>query len=99
VNQLKVGVVGCGYWGPNLIRNFYENERVELRYICDLIPEKLTRMARRYVTTRTTVNYQDLLNDPELDAIVIATRCTRIFALRSKRCWQTSMCSSRSRCA
>jgi len=73
VNQLKVGVVGCGYWGPNLIRNFYENERVDLRYICDLVPEKLTRMARRYVTARMTVNYQDLLNDPELDAIVIAT--------------------------
>lgn len=73
MRQLTVGVVGCGYWGPNLIRNFYENERAELRYVCDLVPEKLAKFARRYPTVNTTVNYEDLLNDPGLDAVVIAT--------------------------
>ena len=73
MRQLTVGVVGCGYWGPNLIRNFYENDRVELRYVCDLVPEKLAKFARRYPTVKTTVNYQDLLNDPGLDAVIIAT--------------------------
>lgn len=73
VRQLSVGVVGCGYWGPNLVRNFYENEQVELRYVCDLSAEKLAKLARRYPTVKATVDYQDLLNDPTLDAIVIAT--------------------------
>lgn len=81
MNQLSVGVVGCGYWGPNLIRNFYENERVELRYVCDLVPDKLAKIDRRYPTVKTTVNYQDLLNDPSLDAIVIATPVRTHFRL------------------
>lgn len=73
MNQLSVGVVGCGYWGPNLIRNFYENDRVELSYVCDLQAEKVARITRRYATVKATVNYRDLLDDPALDAIVIAT--------------------------
>lgn len=81
MNQLSVGVVGCGYWGPNLIRNFYENERVELRYVCDLLPEKLKGISRRYPTVNTTTNYQELLNDPELQAIVIATPVRTHFRL------------------
>jgi predicted dehydrogenase len=79
--MLSVGVVGCGYWGPNLIRNFYENEQVELKYVCDLVPEKLAKIARRYPSVNTTVNYQDLLNDPSLDAVVIATPVRTHFRL------------------
>lgn len=81
MKPLAVGVVGCGYWGPNLIRNFYENEQVELKYVCDLLPDKLAKIARRYPTVKTTVNYQDLLNDPELSAIVIATPVRTHFRL------------------
>lgn len=73
VKQLSVGVVGCGYWGPNLVRNFYENEQVELRYVCDLAHEKLAKLARRYPTVITTADFQELLDDPTLDAIAIAT--------------------------
>ena len=81
MNQLSVGVVGCGYWGPNLIRNFFENDRVELRYVCDLIPDKLAKIARRYPTVKATVNYQDLLGDSTLDAIVVATPVRTHFRL------------------
>ncbi len=70
---LSVGVVGCGYWGPNLIRNFFEHESVELRYVCDLFPEKLAKIGRRYPTVRLTTQYHELLDDPGLAAIVIAT--------------------------
>jgi predicted dehydrogenase len=73
VNQLSVGVVGCGYWGPNLIRNFYENDQVQLRYVCDLDPAKLAKIGRRYPIVKTTTKYQDLLDDPTLDAIIVAT--------------------------
>ena len=50
VKPVRVGVVGCGYWGPNLIRNFYENEEVELKYVCDLVPKNLVKMYQRSPT-------------------------------------------------
>jgi predicted dehydrogenase len=81
VKQLSVGVLGCGYWGPNLIRNFYENEQVELKYVCDLLPDKLAKIARRYPNVKTTVHYQELLDDQALDAIVIATPIASHFRL------------------
>src|SRR4051812_43309005 len=81
LRQLSVAVVGCGYWGPNLIRNFYENDQVQLKYICDLVPEKLTKIGRRYPTVVTTQSYSDLINDPDLDAIVVATPVHTHFAL------------------
>jgi predicted dehydrogenase len=65
--------VGCGYWGPGLVRNFYENDLVELKYICDLQPERLAKLKKRYPTVIATTQYSDLLNDPELDAIAVAT--------------------------
>lgn len=70
---VTVGVVGCGYWGPNLIRNFAENEAAELRWICDRDPRHLERTARRYPAARATTDYRELLDDARLDAIVVAT--------------------------
>jgi protoporphyrinogen oxidase/predicted dehydrogenase len=70
---LRIGVVGLGYWGPNLARNIVGCERAELTWACDLRPKLLEAHARRYPGTRTTTSYEDLLNDPELDAVAIAT--------------------------
>lgn len=72
-NNLTVAVVGCGYWGPNLIRNFYENPQVTLKFVCDLDVAKLQKIAQRYPSVTPTTRYDDLLTDPALDAIVIAT--------------------------
>lgn len=69
----SIGVIGCGYWGPNLLRNFAENEAAELRWICDLETERLAAMARRYPAAKTAGNYQELLADRELDAVAVAT--------------------------
>jgi predicted dehydrogenase len=68
-----VGVIGCGYWGPNLLRNFAENETAELRWICDADQTRLTAMGRRYPAAQTTTDYQKLLADPKLDAIAVVT--------------------------
>ncbi|MDX6612652.1 MAG: hypothetical protein QOD75_1838 [Blastocatellia bacterium] len=68
-----IGIIGCGYWGPNLLRNFAENEAAELRAICDVDASRLASIGRRYPAARTTTDYAELLNDPELQAIVIAT--------------------------
>lgn len=71
--SLNVGVVGLGYWGPNLLRGLTEVPGVDVRYVCDLDGERLSAFARRYPGARQTGRYEDLLADPQLDAIVIAT--------------------------
>lgn len=70
---VRTGVVGLGYWGPNLVRVMAELEGVELRWVCDRDPERLAKISRRYPAVRATQNLNDLLGDEELDAIVIAT--------------------------
>jgi len=70
---LKLGVVGCGYWGPNLIRNFSQTCECLLKTICDANEPRLNHMRRLYPTAGTTPEYEDLLRDPELDAIAVAT--------------------------
>jgi predicted dehydrogenase len=70
---ITVGVIGCGYWGPNLIRNFAEAEGAELRWVCDSDARRVERMARRYPSARAATGYEELLADPRLDAVVIAT--------------------------
>ena len=69
----SIGVIGCGYWGPNLLRNFAENEAAELRWICDLDEARLGSMSRRYPFARTTSDFRKLLDDPGLDAVAVVT--------------------------
>src|SRR4030088_3158982 len=68
-----VGVIGLGYVGPNLLRNFGENEPAELGWICDADESRLVAMGRRYPAAQTTTDYQKLLADPKIDAIAVVT--------------------------
>ena len=70
---VRVAVVGLGYWGPNLLRVLYEQEDVEVRYVCDLDPARLASAISRYPTVQGTSSFSDLEEDLELDAIVLAT--------------------------
>jgi predicted dehydrogenase len=70
---INIGVIGCGYWGPNLLRNFAENEGAELRWMCDVDERRLASLGRRYPAAQATTDYRRLLADPQLDAVVIAT--------------------------
>jgi predicted dehydrogenase len=70
---LRLGLVGLGYWGPNLARNFDGLPGAELGWLCDRDGERLARFGARYPTARTTTRYKDLLQDPSLAAVVIAT--------------------------
>jgi len=70
---VRTAVVGLGYWGPNLIRNLNDLELAELRWICDLDESRLASFGRRYPSVRCTREFDDLLADPELEAIAIAT--------------------------
>src|SRR5216684_6756729 len=73
MGAITIGVIGCGYWGPNLLRNFAENVAAELRWICDADDARLAAMGRRYPAAQNTTNYQKLLADPKLDAIAVVT--------------------------
>jgi predicted dehydrogenase len=67
----KIGVVGLNYWGPNLVRNF--NDIADLSWLCDLDEQHLNSVASRYPNAKATTRFEDLLEDDELDAVVIAT--------------------------
>ena len=71
--MINVGVVGAGYWGPNLIRNFSQIDATNLHSVCDLDESKLKKIKSTYPKVNTTKNFDDLLNNDEIDAIAIAT--------------------------
>ncbi len=71
--SITVGVIGVGYWGPNLVRNFASLRDVNAKWAADLSTERLDHMRTLYPKLETTTNYQDILDDPEVDAVVIAT--------------------------
>jgi predicted dehydrogenase len=70
---INVGVVGCGYWGPNLVRNFRQSPDCNLKVLCDASDSRLSHMRKLYPDIATTTQFDDLLNDSEIDAVVIAT--------------------------
>jgi predicted dehydrogenase len=70
---IRVGVAGLGYWGPNLARNFAALPGCELTWCCDASDAARERLARSFPRTRFTADLGDLLADPQLDAVVLAT--------------------------
>ncbi len=79
--MIKVGVIGYGYWGPNLVRNFMEAPGSTVVAVCDLRPERLAPLASRYPSIRTLGDCQELFDDPAIDAIAIATPVSSHFEL------------------
>ena len=68
-----VGVIGCGYWGPKLIRNFYELATAQVRMVAELQPERRGQLERQFPGVQTTANHDDVLADPAIEAVVIST--------------------------
>jgi predicted dehydrogenase len=77
---LKIGVIGSGYWGPKLARNFNDMPGASLEMVADLREDRLAEIRGLYPDVRTTRNYEDLL-ESELDAIVIATPVNTHYSL------------------
>ncbi|MFP6768431.1 MAG: Gfo/Idh/MocA family oxidoreductase, partial [Planctomycetaceae bacterium] len=70
---IRVAVIGYGYWGPNLVRNFSGLDGCAVTAVCDLDAEVLTAVARRYPSVRTTDDATVLLGGDDIDAVAIAT--------------------------
>jgi len=73
MGKLTLGVVGLGYWGPNLLRNFSQLDECRVKVCCDLNADSLKKAGAHYPDIETTDDYTSLLKDPEIQAIVIAT--------------------------
>ncbi len=82
--MLTVAVVGCGYWGPNLIRNFNSLSDCKVKIICDTDEKRLSYLANLYPGMKTITNFNDLIGDDEIDAIAIATPVFLHFELAQK---------------
>lgn len=79
---MKVAVVGYGYWGPNLVRNFSWLDGIDVKYVCDLDPKRLQKVVSLFPNVAiTTTDYQQVLNDPEVEAVAIATPVNSHYAL------------------
>ena len=72
MNSIKIGVIGCGYWGPKLARNFHEMPEAELAWVSDLRMDRLAHMRELYPGTKSTHDYHDILRS-DVEAVVIAT--------------------------
>jgi predicted dehydrogenase len=70
---LRVGVIGCGYWGPNLVRNFARHPQAQVQAVCDKQYERATRVAAEFRIPTVTDQPEEVLRAPDLDLIVIAT--------------------------
>jgi len=81
---LTFGLIGLGYWGPNLLRVLAEMPDARVKWICDLDQQRLERFGRRYPASAQTTDIDLLLEDPEVDALIIATPVFTHYDLASK---------------
>ena len=71
--MIRIGVIGYGYWGPNLVRNCFEAAGAQVACVSDLRADRLERVSNRYPTIKTTQDFRELIDDPSIDAVAIAT--------------------------
>src|SRR5271170_1573562 len=72
-NFLRVGVLGYGYWGPNIVRNFHGQERSRVVAVCDKSPKSLERARHAFPGIHTTSDCRELLTSPDIDAVAVVT--------------------------
>lgn len=82
--MIHVAVIGYGYWGPNLIRNFLETEDARMAVCCDLDQRRLASVEAKYPRVALTTNYDEVLKDPAIDAVAIATPVATHYAFARK---------------
>ncbi len=71
--NLRVGVIGAGYWGPNIVRNLYEAPGADAVAVADLSQDRLDAISKRFPALRVTTDYREVIGDPTIDAVCIVT--------------------------
>ena len=82
--MIRVGVIGYGYWGPNIVRNFHGVEGSRVQMVCDKSPDMLRRVAQNYPDIQTTTNADDVLTSPQIDAVAVITPVWTHFEIAKK---------------
>lgn len=82
--MVKIGIIGFGYWGPNLVRNFFELPACKVKTIVDMKQERLKAAKKLYPAIKVTSDFNKVLDDPDIDAIIVATPVSTHFNLGEK---------------
>jgi len=82
--MMNIGVIGCGHWGPNYVRNFVSSDEVTEIFCCDSDKAKLDRMKHQFHNVKLTQDYNEVLSNPDVNAVIIATPTMTHFELASK---------------
>jgi predicted dehydrogenase len=83
-NKMKIGVIGFGYWGPNIVRNFNSIDGAQVVSICDKRQESLNRARKTFPGVATTKDYIEIINAPDIDAVAVITPVSTHFELAKK---------------
>ncbi len=73
MGKIKVAQIGCGYWGPNLLRNLVANQECEVKLVADISEKRRDYVKKFYPNIKTTADAEDIFQDPEIEAVIIAT--------------------------
>ena len=79
--MIRIGVIGYGYWGPNLVRNFVETSETQVIAVADMRQDRLELVQCRYPGVEVTKDYRDILKHPKIDAVAISTPVSTHFPL------------------
>jgi predicted dehydrogenase len=71
--MINIGIIGCGYWGPNLVRNFDDLDDCRVLEVCDILKQRLRFISRKCPSALLTTDYTEIMNNPKIDAVAIAT--------------------------
>jgi predicted dehydrogenase len=83
-NKIRIGVIGFGYWGPNIVRNFNSIDGAQVVLICDKKQESLSRTRKRFPHIMTTTDYSEIMNAADIDAVAVITPVSTHFELAKK---------------
>ena len=83
-NKLNVAVVGAGYWGKNLVRNFATAQRCNLKYVCDYDKNILSKHKANFPFIKVLTDFDEILYDDQVDAVAIATESAAHFKMARK---------------
>lgn len=84
MSDVRIGVIGCGYWGPNIIRNFAESEGASVVRVCDVDASRLEPISRRYPAVDCTTDASEVIGARDVDAVAVVTPVSTHYDLASK---------------